>query len=121
MKRHHLGEHIQIAATGYSEEGGYKAGRQLLDQVNRPTAIFAGVDIAALGVLRAAYELGLRIPEDLSLAGYDNTTVAALAAVDLTSVDHAGHDIGSTAARLLTERIDGRTRSMLSSTSVYWM
>ena len=117
MTRHTLGEHIQIAATSYSEEGGYDAARQLLTGSRRPTAIFAGADIAALGVFRAAHELGLRIPEDLSLAGYDNTTIASLAAVDLTSVDQAGPEIGATAARLLTARFDGRTRSLLSSTA----
>jgi LacI family transcriptional regulator len=41
-------------------------------------------------VLRAVYELGLRIPQDLSLAGYDNTTIAAIAPINLTSVDQAG-------------------------------
>jgi DNA-binding LacI/PurR family transcriptional regulator len=68
----------------------YSAGRELLDRPDRPTAIFAGADIAAVGVLRAVYELGLRIPQDLSLAGYDNTTIAAIAPINLTSVDQAG-------------------------------
>lgn len=117
MERHALGEHIQIAATSYSEAGGHLAGRQLLEQPDRPTAIFAGADIAAVGVVRAAYELGLRIPEDLSLVGYDNSYVAALAAVDLTSVDQAAQTMGAASARLLLERLDGRTRSMVSSTS----
>ena len=104
-----------MAGTSYSEEGGYEAGRELLDRPDRPTAIFAGADIAALGVMRAAYELGLRIPADVSLAGYDNTTIASSAPINLTSVDQAGHDMGSTAARLLGERMDGRRRSILTS------
>lgn len=115
MHRHQLGGEVRIAATSYSEEGGYHAGRELLDRPDRPTAIFAGADIAAVGVLRAAYELGLRIPEDLSLAGYDNTTIASIAPINLTSVDQAGHHMGATAARLLRERMDGRTRSVLTS------
>jgi LacI family transcriptional regulator len=89
----------------------------LLDRPGRPTAIFAGADFAALGVLRAAYELGLRIPADLSLVGYDNTTLAASAPINLTSVDQAAHDLGATAARLLGERMDGRSRSVLTSTA----
>jgi LacI family transcriptional regulator len=117
MHRHGLDEAVAIAGTSYSEEGGYQAGRELLDRPGRPTAIFAGADFAALGVLRAAYELGLRIPADLSLVGYDNTTLAAGAPIHLTSVDQAAHDLGATAARLLGERIDGRTRSVLTSTA----
>jgi LacI family transcriptional regulator len=115
MHRHGLDEAVTIAGTSYSEEGGYRAGRELLDRPDRPTAIFAGADFAALGVLRAAYELGLRIPADLSLAGYDNTTLAASAPINLTSVDQAAHDLGATAARLLGERMDGRSRSVLTS------
>jgi LacI family transcriptional regulator len=115
MHRHGLDEAVNIAGTSYSEEGGYQAGRELLDRPGRPTAIFAGADFAALGVLRAAYELGLRIPADLSLVGYDNTTLAASAPINLTSVDQAGRDLGATAARLLGERMDGRSRSVLTS------
>ena len=117
MHRHGLDEAVAIAGTSYSEEGGYQAGRELLGRPGRPTAIFAGADFAALGVLRAAYELGLRIPADLSLVGYDNTTLAASAPINLTSVDQAAHDLGTTAARLLAERMDGRGRSVLTSTS----
>ena len=68
----------------------------------------------AVGVLRAAYEHGLRIPGDLSLVGYDNTTIASIAPINLTSVDQAGHDMGATAARLLRERMDGRSRSVVT-------
>jgi LacI family transcriptional regulator len=117
MHRHGLDEAVAIAGTSYSEEGGYQAGRELLSRPDRPTAIFAGADFAALGVLRAASELGLRIPDDLSLAGYDNTTLAASAPINLTSVDQAAHDLGATAARLLGERMDGRSRSVLTSTA----
>jgi len=117
MQRHGLDEVVTIAGTSYSEEGGYQAGRELLGRPGRPTAIFAGADFAALGVLRAASELGLRIPADLSVAGYDNTTLAASAPINLTSVDQAAHDMGAAAARLLGERMDGRSRSVLTSTA----
>ena len=68
-------------------------------------------------MLRAAYELGLRIPADLSLVGYDNTALAASAPINLTSVDQAAHELGAAAARLLCERMDGRSRSVLTSTA----
>jgi LacI family transcriptional regulator len=117
MHRHGLDGAVAIAGMTYAEEGGYQAGRELLSRPDRPTAIFAGADFAALGVLRAAHELGLRIPADLSVVGYDNTTLAASAPINLTSVDQAAHDLGSTAARLLGERMDGRSRSVLTSTA----
>ncbi|MDT7804925.1 MAG: LacI family transcriptional regulator, partial [Actinomycetota bacterium] len=75
-----------------------------------PTAIFAGADIVAMGVLTALSEAGLSVPGDISLAGYDNTNVAALGPISLTSVDQAGHHIGTDAARLLLARIADRAR-----------
>ncbi|WTL50559.1 LacI family transcriptional regulator [Streptomyces sp. NBC_01497] len=117
MRRHGLAPYARVATTAYSEEGGYRAGMELLAARPRPTAVFAGADVAAMGVFRAARELGLRIPQDVSLAGYNNTAVAAMAPVRLTSVDQAGELMGATAARLLLERIEGRDRAVLVSVS----
>lgn len=88
----------------------------LLTTERAPTAIMTGADVAALGIYRAAHELGLRIPDDLSLVGYNNTALAALAPVQLTSVDQAGHTMGSTAARLLIERVEGRRDRAIRTT-----
>ncbi len=60
--------------------------------------------------LDAIAEAGLRVPEDISVAGYDNTTFAALRPISLTSVGQAGHEIGADAARLLLDRIAHRAR-----------
>ncbi len=112
------GLEIDIVSTSYSEEGGHTAAREMLARPVRPTAIFAGADIAAIGVLNAVHEAGLRIPEDISVAGYDNTSIAAMGPVSLTSVDQDGHLMGVNAARLLLERIEGkRQRSVLLSLS----
>jgi hypothetical protein len=62
------------------------------------------------GVLDALSEAGLSVPGDISLAGYDNTTFAAFSPISLTTVDQAGHHIGSEAARLLLDRIATRDR-----------
>lgn len=99
----------QVIVTEYSEAGGYEAARRALAQDNPPTAIFAGADIAALGVLRAAEELGLRVPEDLTVTGYDNIFVSSIGRIALTTVDQSGFQTGSAGARLLLERLDGRT------------
>jgi LacI family transcriptional regulator len=101
---------VDIVSTTYTQEGGYQGTRQLLARPHRPTAIFAGADIVAMGVLTALTEAGLSAPDDISVAGYDNTTFAALGPISLTSVDQAGHQIGTNAARLLLERISDRHR-----------
>jgi LacI family transcriptional regulator len=110
MHAHGLGDHIQVASTTYTQEGGYLGAQQLLARDPRPTAVFAGADIVAMGVLDALSEAGLSVPGDISLAGYDNTTFAAFAPISLTTVDQAGHHIGSEAARLLLDRITNRDR-----------
>lgn len=110
MHAHGLGEHIAVASTTYTQEGGYLGAQQLLARGPRPTAIFAGADIVAMGVLDALSEAGLSVPGDISLAGYDNTMFAAFAPISLTTVDQAGHHIGSDAARLLLGRIADRDR-----------
>ncbi|MFJ9173747.1 LacI family DNA-binding transcriptional regulator [Streptomyces sp. NPDC102360] len=116
MERHGLAAQARVCKAAYSDDGGYKAGISLLAGKDRPTAIMAGADVAALGVWRAAHELGLQVPRDVSIAGYNNTALADLATVRMTSVDQAGHDMGSTAARLLIERVEGRRDSAVQTT-----
>lgn len=108
MKRHGL--EPDVIETTYSEQGGYQAGSEALARATPPTAIFGGADIAALGVLRAAEERGLRVPEDLTVTGYDNIYISTIGRVSLTTVDQSGHLTGTMSARLLLERIEGRTR-----------
>ena len=108
MKRHGL--EPDVIETEHTEQGGYEAAREALSRRIPPTAIFAGADIAALGVLRAADELSLRVPEDLSVVGYDNIHAAAIPQIALTTVDQSGRLNGTMSARLLLQRIDGRTQ-----------
>ncbi|MDQ0585474.1 LacI family DNA-binding transcriptional regulator [Streptomyces rishiriensis] len=116
MQRHGLTEFARVHHAAYSDDGGFKAGMTLLTASRPPTAVMAGADVAALGIYRAAHELGLRIPDDLSLVGYNNTALAALAPVQLTSVDQAGHTMGSTAARMLLERVERRRDRAMQNT-----
>jgi LacI family transcriptional regulator len=104
------GLEIDIVSTTYTQEGGYLGTQQVLARPDRPTAIFAGADVVAMGVLEALTEAELSVPHDISVAGYDNTTFAALGPISLTSVDQAGHQIGANAARLLLDRITDRQR-----------
>ncbi|MFJ9761812.1 LacI family DNA-binding transcriptional regulator [Streptomyces sp. NPDC101149] len=110
MRARGLEDEIDIVSTTYTQQGGYLGAQQLLARPDRPTAIFAGADIVATGVLQAVSEAGLAVPDDISIAGYDNTSFAALGPISLTSVDQAGRHIGANAAKLLLERIADRTR-----------
>jgi LacI family transcriptional regulator len=84
------------------------AARHLLESRQRPEAIFCWTDFVALEVLSVARELGLAVPGDLAVVGYDNTSYCDLAQNALTSIDQSGQVLGLQAARLLTERIKGR-------------
>ncbi|GAA3808264.1 LacI family DNA-binding transcriptional regulator [Streptomyces coacervatus] len=112
MRAHGLEEWIDVVSTSYTQEGGYRGTQELLARhvPDRPTAVFAGADIVAMGVLEAVAEAGLSVPGDLSVAGYDNTTFAAFGPISLTSVDQGGREMGRNAVRLLLERIADRGR-----------
>ena len=86
---------------------GYQAALRLLRMLPRPTAIFACNDLIAFGVLQAARELGLRCPEDISIAGFDGLDFTKFTDPSLTSVYQPGYEVGATAARLLLQRVDG--------------
>jgi LacI family transcriptional regulator len=88
------------ARTGrFSYEHGIAGGAALLDLPAPPTAVFAGSDETALGVIEAARVRGLRIPEDLSVVGFDDTPVARLAAPPLTTVRQPLREMGAVAVR----------------------
>ncbi|XVU21084.1 LacI family DNA-binding transcriptional regulator [Actinoplanes sp. CA-054009] len=110
MRAHGLADHIDVAATSYTREGGHLGARELLSRAHRPTAVFAGADIVAMGVFDALSEAGLSAPADVSLAGYDDTAFASFGPIALTTVDQAGHQMGAEAARLLLDRVADRGR-----------
>jgi LacI family transcriptional regulator len=83
----------------FSYEHGLAGGAALLDLPQPPTAVFAGSDETALGVIEAARVRSLRIPEDLSVVGFDDTPVARLAAPPLTTVRQPLREMGAVAVR----------------------
>lgn len=101
-----LADFIRTMPGDLTEEAGYSAGLELLSGEDRPTAVFAVNDMAALGVMSAAEERGLSVPADLSVAGYDNTPLARLRRISLTSVDTASFAAGQRAAELLMVRLE---------------
>ncbi|MET9966903.1 substrate-binding domain-containing protein, partial [Streptomyces sp. NPDC006356] len=107
MREHGLAGEAVVEASDMTEEGGYRTTVRLLSRPERPTAVFAVNDIAAIGALSAAEETGLRVPRDLSVVGYDNTSIARVRHVWLTTVDNASHEVGRRAARRLLDRFEG--------------
>ncbi|MEU7836992.1 substrate-binding domain-containing protein [Nonomuraea sp. NPDC049129] len=97
-----------VIVTSHTEQGGYEAAVEALARPTPPTAIFAGADIAALGVLRAAEERGLRVPEVLTVVGYDNIYMSTIGRISLTTIDQSAQTTGADSARLLLERLAGR-------------
>jgi len=87
-------------------ETGHTAAFRLFGDSPRPTAIFALTDSMAVGVLHAAYELGLRVPEDLSVMGFDNIALASFIIPPLTTVAQPIYTIGETAANILLAQMN---------------
>lgn len=93
----------------FREGGGERHADALLDGATPPTAIFAGSDLQALGVLRAASRRGIRVPDDLSVVGYDDIPLARLTVPPLTTVHQPVRRMAEEAARLVLLLRDGGT------------
>ncbi len=96
-----------IVSADFSYDSGYAAARILLEATPRPTAIFASSDQQAIGVLRAAADLGLAAPRDLSIVGFDDIPLANLVTPRLTTVGQPVAEIGVLAMQLLLDLLAG--------------
>ncbi len=96
-----------IVEGSYDRQSGLLAGRRLLGLAERPTAIAASNDLEAFGVLRAAQEAGLQVPEQLSVAGFDNIPMSEHVHPPLTTVHQPMYEMGLQAARMLICWIEG--------------
>lgn len=85
----------------FEVDAGYRLGLELLGRLDRPTAVFAGADAQALGLLRAAHELGLRVPDDVSVVGYDDLPLASWLAPSLTTVRQPLAEMAALATQML--------------------
>ena len=103
-----LSDVARVIYLAFPEPDGGAAIRALLTAPDRPTAIFCWSDIHAIVVINQAKKLGLSLPQDLAIIGYDNSSVAALPLIDLASIDQAGRKQGALAAQILLSRIQGR-------------
>ena len=97
-----------VRSGGYRPETATDPVRELLTLPDRPTAIFAANDLTAIRTIEVATELGLRVPEDLSVVGFDNVPESALCTPALTTISQPLREMGTAALDLLVRILQGR-------------
>jgi DNA-binding LacI/PurR family transcriptional regulator len=107
------GLQARVVPGGADEAAGADAARRLLSDL--PTAVIAANDRSAVGVLDVFVRAGIRVPEDVSVVGYDDTALARLAHVDLTTVSQDGPQQAARAVAAAVERLDGGRREPTES------
>ena len=100
---------LVVASSDWTSEAGYEVVPKLLERPDRPTAIFAVNDRMALGVLQWARERGLRVPEDLSVVGFDDIPAAITSFPPLTTIRQPSIQMGHEAIKLLFKLLEGGT------------
>lgn len=99
-----------VVRSPFTREGGYAGALQLLTGDRPPTAVFTSNDLQAIGLLRAAHELGIRVPEDLAVVSFDDTQEAEYCWPPLTSVRQPLHEMAQAAVRAVLEPPSARGR-----------
>jgi DNA-binding LacI/PurR family transcriptional regulator len=107
MHRHGLAARIRIIPGDHTEEAGMRAAATLLSGGSLPTAAIASNDRCAVGLLDALVRLGVKVPGHLSVVGYDDSVLARLAHVDLTTVSQDAGQQAERAVALVVERLEG--------------
>jgi len=100
-----------VCEGDFREQTGYKLGKNLLLSRKRPTAIFVSNGMMTLGVLQALEEIGLKCPDDVAIATFDDLPVSEVFRPHLTSVAQPTYQIGHAGANLLIERLQGKQSS----------
>jgi LacI family transcriptional regulator len=93
----------------HTMHGGYEAATELLSDMGGATAIFTGNDAMAFGVMRAAIEMGIKIPKDVSLIGFDDVELAAMSFPPLTTVHQPKYGVGRAALEIVNELLESGT------------
>jgi DNA-binding LacI/PurR family transcriptional regulator len=107
------------AAGSFIAEGRAAGGAFFADPADRPTAVIAQSDLLAAGVIRAAEEAGLRVPEDVSVTGFDGIVVDGLAPYELTTLVQPAVEKGRAAGQAIAAMLDGGEAASISFTCVF--
>lgn len=95
-----------IIEGDYTQDSAYKDMQHLLELESPPTAVFAANDLSAAGVYKALFDAGLRIPEDIAVAGHDDINLASLLKPELTTMRQPKYKLGERAVEVLLKMID---------------
>jgi DNA-binding LacI/PurR family transcriptional regulator len=102
-----LAEHAQVVAGDFTEEAGAHGAEKLLRGAV-PTAIFTANDLSAVGAIDVIERAGLVVPDDVAVVGFDNTSLAGLNHIGLTTIDQPRREMGAAAAGMLIDALDDR-------------
>jgi DNA-binding LacI/PurR family transcriptional regulator len=113
MKKHGLADEIDIIDGDFTERAGILAAQQLLGRRLRPTAVCAANDQSAIGLLDQFLRAGVDVPGDIAVAGYDDSMLARLAHIDLTTVSQEPRQQAERAVQAVVERLDEDRRERI--------
>lgn len=99
--------HDLIMSSDFTIKGGFECAKQLLELEEKPSAIFAANDDMAVGVIQAVQERGLRVPQDVSVVGFDNVQISRVVQPNLTTIDQPIFQIGIKSMELLMSCLEG--------------
>jgi DNA-binding LacI/PurR family transcriptional regulator len=106
MRAHRLAEHARVITGAHTEEAGVEAARLLLDEEHSPTAVLAGNDRCALGLIRTLMQASVDVPRDVSVVGYDDSHISHLTYVDLTTIRQDADRMAEHAVQQVVSRLD---------------
>ncbi|MGH8794916.1 MAG: LacI family DNA-binding transcriptional regulator, partial [Stackebrandtia sp.] len=107
MRRNDLGDRVRVIPGDQTEESGAAAARAMLGEERLPTAVFAGNDRCAIGLLDVFTRAGVKVPEQVSVVGYDDSHIAGLSHIDLTTVRQDVAGLAQLAVRAADEQLSG--------------
>ena len=108
MRRLGLADNAQVISGDFTEEAGAHGAQRLLRGAVLPTAIFTANDLSAVGAIDEVERGGLVVPDDVAVVGFDNTSLAALNHIGLTTIDQPRREMGAAAATMLINTINDR-------------